>query len=135
MLYNFPYRKFLQDHKVIKQHQDNMKGTQHLQTLFEVLGFEVANESDEMELFKKQLEEIIPKLKRIGLEEKDGILYFDRLKNWQMWPKIHHQHLRSFPSTPFNQRFGIGRKTGEVNSRKHLASLFQFFGFSVKLPE
>ncbi len=48
--------------------------------LFEVLGFEVANEEEEKELLKNRMVEIIPKLKSIGLIENNGKYYFHELQ-------------------------------------------------------
>ena len=78
---SFPNAEFLRKYGIIHQSAESMKNKNQVEKLFAVF-FEpekIATEEDYKKLFASQLEGIVPELKKIGLEFRDGKYYFYNL--------------------------------------------------------
>ena len=110
----------------------------HLAKLFKVLGFEVWDEPPKSRKTRKQheveditsyiaaLKAIIPELKKIGLELRDGKYYFHNFAGNLQWPKIEGKSLKNFPNAEFLRKLGIiDQKARYMTSRSQLAKLME----------
>lgn len=112
-----------------------MLNPSQLAHLFQVLGFDIANAEDYMRLYKEQLTEIIPELKKIELIEINGKYYFENLKNYTTWPKVAGKNLMSFPNAIFLREKGIILESDKMQNTSQLTHLFQVLGFNVEIPK
>ena len=80
-LNTFPSSALLRELGIIGQNAHHMMNGSQLAKLMEVLlGVEIATEEDYKKLFASQLEEIMPELKKMGLEFREGKYYFNNLQ-------------------------------------------------------
>ena len=131
-LVSFPNTEFLREHGIIDQHARSMDGKSQIEKLFEVFfGVEkIATEEDYKKLFASQLEGIVPELKKIGLELRDGKYYLHNLAGTRQWPKIEGKRLVNFPNTEFLREHGIiDQDARSMTDKNQIEKLFEvFFG-------
>ena len=97
-----------------------------------LLGVEIATEEDYKKLFASQLKGIVPELKKIGLEFREGKYYFHNLQSHTKWPKIGRKNLTSFPDAKFLYKYGIIKKPRtDISNNNQLAKLFHVLGFTI----
>ena len=127
-LANFPNTEFLRERGIIDQSACTMTNKSQVEKLFAVLlGAEkVATEEDYKKLFASQLEGIVPELKKIGLEFREGKYYFHNLQTTTKWPKIVGRNLIHFPNTEFLRKYRIiDQNAPHITSRSQLAKLME----------
>ena len=125
-LNTFPSSALLRELGIIGQNAHHMMNGSQLAKLMEVLlGVEIATEEDYKKLFASQLEEIMPELKKMGLEFREGKYYFNNMQSAKKWPKIAGRNLISFPNGEFLRKHGI-LKTHQhaMTNNNQLAKLF-----------
>ena len=133
-LVSFPSAEFLREHGVIGDREQYMSNKNELAKLFAVLlGAEkIATEEDYKKLFASQLKEVIPELKKIGLEFMGGKYYFRDLLGLKYWPKIGRRTLKSFPDVHFLRKHGILKKHQMfMTNENQLAKLFHVLWFPI----
>ena len=127
-LANFPNTEFLRERGIIDQSACTITNKSQVEKLFAVLlGAEkVATEEDYKKLFASQLEGIVPELKKIGLEFREGKYYFHNLQTTTKWPKIVGKNLIHFPNTEFLRKYRIiDQNAPHITSRSQLAKLME----------
>ena len=132
-LNTFPSSALLRELGIIGQNAHHMMNGSQLAKLMEVLlGVEIATEEDYKKLFASQLEEIMPELKKMGLEFREGKYYFNNMQSAKKWPKIAGRNLISFPNGEFLRKHGI-LKTHQhaMTNNNQLAKLFHVLGFPI----
>ena len=106
---SFPNAEFLRKYGIIHQSAESMKNKNQVEKLFAVF-FEpekIATEEDYKKLFASQLEGIVPELKKIGLEFRDGKYYFHNLAGEARWPRIEGKKLTRFPNRALLIELGV----------------------------
>ena len=131
-LTSFPDAEFLRKYGIIDQDARSMTDKNQIEKLFEVFfGAEkIATEEDYKKLFTSQLKGIVPELKKIGLELRDGKYYLHNLAGTRQWPKIEGKRLVNFPNTEFLREHGIiDQDARSMTDKNQIEKLFEvFFG-------
>lgn len=77
---SFPNHHFLKKNIAKEGGAPYLHSIRQLKKLFVFFGLEIADEADEIKLFRKQLEDIIPDLKKIGLLHYDKKYFFHNMQ-------------------------------------------------------
>ncbi|MCK9272708.1 hypothetical protein M0P65_04130 [Candidatus Gracilibacteria bacterium] len=105
-----------------------------LKIMLEGLGINTATEEQELERYKNLLMSHKEELFKIGLQEIEGIWYFNKCigNQEQNWPKIGNKYLGSLIKAEFMREKGIGRADkGDVVNKTQLKEMFRLLNIPV----
>ena len=106
-----------------------IKNSQQLAKMFEVLGLRVATDEEYISLWREELLSHREALAEAWILEKkigdEMVWCFDEAKGCTIWPEIGGKSIQSFPNQVFNKARGIGNTNGQIQNPQELAKMFE----------